>query len=97
MSEYLPCYASRVSTSDFCNTKPKIKDYIDSQLNKWNHKERLNTGIIVISVTEKDPNWKLWIKVLQTYPQVTFTRTRTKYNAGNYWCFLACIPCHPEE
>lgn len=96
MSEYLPCYAIRINTDIRCNTKQKIKDYIDVKLDKWKHEERFNTGIVVISVTEQDPNWKLWIKVLQTYPQVTFTRTRTKYHDGNYWCFLACIPCSPE-
>ena len=96
MSDVLPCYAKRIFTGNVLCSQKEIKDYIQSEINYFKRSTQNNAGIIVISITEKDYMWEKWIKVLQTYPQVTFTRTRTKYHDGNYWCFLACIPCSPE-
>ena len=97
MSDKLPCYANRVFTKkNTLRSQKQIEDYIQSKLNEFKKSTRNNAGIIVISVTENDFIWKTWIRALQTFPQVTFTRTRTKYHDGNYWCFLACIPCFPE-
>lgn len=96
MSDTLPCYANRIHTKSAYKSSLHIKQYIDREIERWKNETGRKTGIIVISITEKDDNWKKWIEVLQKYPQVTFTRTRTKYHAGNYWCFLACIPCVVE-
>lgn len=95
MSEILPCYADRVYTNGKKDHET-IKEFLVRVTKGFDLIHRSKTGIIVVSITERDENWKQWIRELQKIPQVTFTRTRTKYHEGNYWCFLACFPCHPE-
>lgn len=98
MTAYLPCYAERISTSEYCTTQKQMVKYLEKNKARINRSgNNHNTGIVVISVTQEDHNWKLWIQALQEMPQVTFTRTRTKHHEGGYWCFLACFPCHPED
>lgn len=96
MSDNLPCYANRIYTDDSLRTAKAIKNYIQKEINSFRNVTVNKAGIVVISITENDYIWETWIRVLQTFPQVTFTRTRTKYHVGNYWCFFACIPCSPE-
>lgn len=96
MSDICPCYVNRINTIN-CKKKEDMINYVTKALNSWKNISNENTGIIMISITEKDKNWKLWIECLQTFKQVTFTRTLTKYHDGAYWCFLACIPCNPVD
>ena len=78
-----PCYVYRAYTDDRM-TKEEIPVYLRACA-------RENIGVMIISVTEKDANYKEYIAAAKTIKGATVTRGRST-NHGGYPCWLIALP-----
>lgn len=86
----LPCYAVRHWTQRIKNKKI-ILDSLNQSINSYAARDNRCQGIIVVSLTEKDPNWKEYLEVIEGYNNVAITTTQSKLH-GTYQCWMCCIP-----
>ena len=78
-----PCYVYRAYTDDRM-TKEEIPVYLRACA-------RENIGVMIISVTEKDANYKEYIAAAKAIKGATVTRGRST-NHGGYPCWLIALP-----
>ena len=78
-----PCFVYRAYTDDRM-TKEEIPVYLRACA-------RENIGVMIISVTEKDANYKEYIAAAKAIKGATVTRGRST-NHGGYPCWLIALP-----
>jgi hypothetical protein len=92
MDVMLPCYSGRCSLSrstsieKLCREIDKSLKAVDAETD-WEVDGR---GILVISVTERDRNYKQQLEAISQYNEVAIATTAGSH--GDYQCWLCLIP-----
>lgn len=78
-----PCFL-RVATTHHQLTAEEIAKYLPACA-------RETIGTVILSVTEREPNYQLWLDAAQQVKGATITEGRS-INHGGYKCYLIAIP-----
>lgn len=78
----LPCYISRWPTVDEIDKQEDMEKYLSLICQRDTQKK-----LIMVSVTEKDKNYKMWLKALRKFKGVRIIPS-TSIHHGHYkvWC-----------
>ena len=86
--ETVPCYMERLCTPLWVTTEEQIFDVIDGVMEDRHH------GVLLISVTSKEPHHQLWIdSIMNNYEEATLVKGNSRHQGGyDVWCMM--IPMH---
>lgn len=81
--EQAPCFL-RIASTDSRMTPEEIAKYLPACA-------RETIGTVILSVTEREPNYQLWLDAAQQVKGATITEGRS-INHGGYKCYLIAFP-----
>ena len=81
--EQAPCFL-RMASTDSLMSPEEIAEYLPACAHK-------TIGTVILSVTEREQNYQLWLDAAQQVKGATITEGRS-INHGGYKCYLIAFP-----
>jgi len=81
------CYCTTMPLLSGVNTPEKFHTAIELAC------KESKKGLLLFSITQKDPHHQMYLEELKHYTEATITPTVSRHHGG-YPCWFVCLPLH---